>query len=374
MKIGLSVTSILPPKCQFDGIGTYSSNLVHALEDIPEIVVSRYAFPSYYLHNRNNLNSNFFPLPFEVSVANSILFRRPFVKSTEISLFHATDHRIPHFKDIPVVATLNDAVPLLKTEWVRSRLRWLKNWAFYRSVQWARHVIALSHAVVPDLVSAFGISENKISVIPLGVSEHYFHRATSEEKLAVLHKYGLREGYYLFIGTLQPRKNVEGIIAAHRLLPMPIRREHPLVLVGRNGWRTENLLADISQLTAEGTGKWLNHVPQADLPILLQAASAFVFPSLYEGFGMPLLEAFASQIPVVTSNTSALPEVAGDAAVLVNPYSSGEISAGMREVLENQHLRAELCQRGLRRAQTMTWSKCAKLTANVYQRVLNGHV
>lgn len=370
MKVGLSVNSFLTPDNKIDGIGTYTKNLYQALAKLPNIHVTQCAFPKPELQQNSKLDISFFSSSFKASLLQALLFNKPFKNPTEIALFHATDHHIPKFNNIPVIATLHDAVPLLQPDWARTSLRGLKNWAFRTSVQWADHIITISQAMVPDLIQAFGIPEHKISVVPHGVDEHYFLRVSESERLAVLKKYDLRTGYYLFIGTLQPRKNLERIIASHRLLPKNIRQEHPLIIVGRNGWNTESLLPEIYKLTQEKHGKWLNYVPQTDIPSLLQSACALVFPSLYEGFGMPVLEAFASKTAVITSNVSALPEVAGDAAILVNPYSIEEICAAMKNIIKNNELSENLIELGYKKAQELTWTKCALQTMNIYKKML----
>jgi alpha-1,3-rhamnosyl/mannosyltransferase len=140
-----------------------------------------------------------------------------------------------------------------------------------------------------------------------------------------MEKFGLAPGYFLFVGTLQPRKNVERIVAAYKSLPSELQEERHLVIAGQAGWGSASLLTQIQSLQQEGKCSWLKYVAAEDLKTLYQCAGAFVFPSLWEGFGIPVLEAFASRVPVITSNLSSLPEVAGDAAILIDPYSVSDL-------------------------------------------------
>ena len=177
----------------------------------------------------------------------------------------------------------------------------------------------------------------------------------------------MHPGYFIAVGTLQPRKNVARILQAHALLPVDIRKQHPLVVVGQNGWRTDELMLALAQLEANGFGRWLKYVPRQDLFSLLQGAQALVFPSLYEGFGLPVLEGFASGIPVITSNTTSLPEVVGDAAMMVNPLSVEEIAHAMLQMVEQPEMRNALISKGLIQAEKFTWQQTAQRTQEVYR-------
>lgn len=313
-------------------------------------------------------------LPFPAATLYSALTRRPAwgheAVEREIDVFHAPDHRIPRLGSVPVVATVMDAIPLAHPEWASASMRWLKNRLFAESVKWADHVITISSFVLPDLVEYLHIPAERISVVPLGVDEAYFDRVEQEVRAASLDKYGLRTGFFLFIGTLQPRKNVERIIFAHRALPHAVRSAHPLVIVGQNGWGTESLMPMLAGLKDEGVGVWLDYVPRDDMFALMQSASALVFPSLYEGFGLPVLEAFASGLPVIASNTTSLPEVAGDAALLVDPENVEEIAHAMARIIVDPALAGLLREKGLARARELSWANCATRTLQVYRSMI----
>jgi alpha-1,3-rhamnosyl/mannosyltransferase len=180
----------------------------------------------------------------------------------------------------------------------------------------------------------------------------------------------LRPGYYLFVGILQPRKNLERVLQAHDTLPAELRRERPLVVVGKAGWRCEALLEKLMVKVASGEAYWLNDVHGiTELRHLYAGAGVFVFPSLYEGFGLPVLEAFASGVPVVTSNTTSLPEVSAGVGFEVDPASVEEISFAMERALLDDE-RAWRIPAGRQRAAGMGWDACVEGTLSVYRRVL----
>lgn len=289
-----------------------------------------------------------------------------------IDIFHATDHLVPKYRDFPVVATLMDAIPLSHPEWMRMRLARQKNWLWRRAARWANHVLTISEYSKDEIARHFGIARDRITVVPLGVDERYFERFTVPQKKEALDRLGLPERFFLCVGTLQPRKNLERVLDAHAALPAALQKEVPLVVVGRNGWGADTLAARLSDPAREGRVRWLKYLPDTDVRCLLQSAQALVFASLCEGFGLPVVEAFASGLPVIASNTSSLPEVAGDAALLVDPLDVGGIADAMRQVVDQPALAARLAAAGEQRARQLSWSACAARTLEVYRRILDG--
>lgn len=288
----------------------------------------------------------------------------------KIDLFFAPDHHIPWMKNVPVIATVMDIIPIIHPEWASSRFRRLKNFLFKRTILSADHIITVSQYSKDDIIQYLGVSPEKISVVDLGVNKRFFYKVTDHEKKNVLDKYSLIADFFLFIGTLQPRKNILRIIEAHRRLPEEVKKKHPLVIVGQYGWGSQKLMEEIDIMQKHNDGVWLSYVAQEDLYALLQLAIGMVYPSLYEGFGLPVIEGFASKCPVITSNITSLPEVAGDAALRVDPYSTKEITDAMNQLVHNKVLRETLIARGNERVKKYNWDKVADDHLIIFKKVL----
>ena len=362
---------------RLDGIGVYSRNLHAELSKREGVSVLPVCFPPKPWQPalaHSFLGKAGFTGAYGANAALSALTSMPFrgadAVSRRIDLYHATDHLIPKLKGVPVVATICDALAVKRPDWINAGPGAFRSFLFKSSARWARRVIAISAAMVPDLVEHLGVPEESVSVVHMGIGQDWFEAVTAEEKRAVLKKYGLSEGYFLFVGTLQPRKNLESILSAYEALPEEIRSRRQLVIAGQAGWGSEALVARLRALQGGGRCCWLQYVPANELRALYQNARVFVFPSLSEGFGIPVLEAFASRVPVVTSNVSSLPEVAGDAAVLVDPRSVSELSEAMAGLAEDQTLAVSLAERGRARAALMTWEACASKTLDVYRKAM----
>jgi glycosyltransferase involved in cell wall biosynthesis len=353
-----------------DGIASYVLRLQSSLSDVPDVLLRPFEFSrNSATEGKKNWG------PFTAQAAWSLVTGRPFynaqasVLRLKPDVVHATDHLILRLEGIPVVATLFDAIPLSHPQTLRSPVGQLKAGLWRRTAGWATEVITISEHSKREIVKWFGISEEKITVTPLGVDDAWYQAVTNEKNLEVANKYDLPERFFFFVGTLQPRKNIRRIIDAHKTLPPALRRECPLVIAGRHGWKCE---AEVKELRScqDGTLRWLQYVPSEDLAPIFKQATALVWPSLNEGFGLPVVEAFAAGLPVVTSNTTSLPEVAGDAALLVNPENTGEIADAMRQMATNDAMRSDLRVRGLARAKQFTWDRTARQTIGVYRKAI----
>jgi glycosyltransferase involved in cell wall biosynthesis len=244
--------------------------------------------------------------------------------------------------------------------------------SFPDAVERADLLIADSENTKFDIIKFLQVPEEKIKVIYIGVDKYFQPVADPVQLAGVRHRYSLPEHFILMVGSIQPRKNIAGVLAAmasllnkHRTFPWK------LVLAGGGGWKNEGLADKISALGLEDRVHFTGYVADEDLPALYSLADLFVFPSLYEGFGLPVVEAMACGVPVVTSNNSCLPEIAGDAAVLVDPHDERDIANGMLRLLEDQDLRVQCVNRGLERARMFSWETAARQTLQAFHEIVD---
>jgi glycosyltransferase involved in cell wall biosynthesis len=231
----------------------------------------------------------------------------------------------------------------------------------------ATRLIADSSATQHDLIERYGVGPDKITVVYPGYDKTIFQPVRDEETIEVVKaRYGITDDYILFVGTLQPRKNLTSLIKAFSDLQLPTSNLQ-LVIAGKKGWLYKEIFRQVEELGLEAKAVFTGYVPEGNLPALLSGARLFVFPSLYEGFGLPVLEAMACGTPVVCSKVSSLPEVAGDAAVLVDPLDVKGLAAAMERVLGDEELRSDLINRGFAQVRKFSWEKCARETLHVLE-------
>jgi glycosyltransferase involved in cell wall biosynthesis len=234
------------------------------------------------------------------------------------------------------------------------------------------HFITDAHSTKEGLAQHFAVPREKIEVIELGVDHDRFQPPGAEQVTAVKRHYNLQSPYVLHVSNYHPRKNLFNIVEAFAIVRQQGFREVQLVIAGGGGWRYEEFLRYIEPQRSRGEILLLGQIEENWLPSLYAGAEVFVFPSLYEGFGLPVLEAMACGTPVVTSNVFSLPEVAGDAAIRVNPESVEAISDAMITVLNDKRLREALREKGIERAKQFTWQACAKKHLKLYQNLCAG--
>lgn len=280
-------------------------------------------------------------------------------------VFFTPTHYAPRFCPMPLVITIFD-LSFLKKEFrvfFRTSDLWqLRSWTAY-SVKQASHILTISQHSKRDIIEAYGVPEDHVTVTYPG-SDPIFHPggvipgATPGAES--------KKPYILFVGTLQPRKNLERLIEAFTILE---RRDLHLVIAGKKGWLYDGIFAKARESPAVGRIQFLDYVPEAELLHLFANASVFALPSLYEGFGIPVLNAFAAGVPVVASKVSSLPEIVGDAGVLVDPYDVSAIAAGIEKALNN---RDNLITKGRQRVRKFSWQECAQTTLCVLRKVARG--
>ncbi len=300
---------------------------------------------------------SFFPVPYS-------LF---FGKNTDITMFF--NYLIPPGVRGKKIAIIYDMTYKTYPETVRNRTRHLLNLALEKSCQRADHIITISEFSKKEIMKYLGIPKDKITVMPCGVDFSIYHPNYSVDEVnKVVEKYNIDSPYILYLGTLEPRKNIERLIQAYGKLSEEKKNLPKLVLAGRKGWMYESIFKTVKTLNLEEKIIFTGYVDEKDAPILMKGAEIFLFPSIYEGFGMPPLEAMACGTPVLVSNVSSLPEVVGDAGIQVNPFSIESIKNGMEYLINNKEKRLELSLRGIQKSKAFTWD----VSAQILRKVFNG--
>lgn len=266
-----------------------------------------------------------------------------------------------------VVLTVHDVSFLVNPAWFRRGRSLYYRHGVRMSIKHAARIIAVSHVTARELVERLRVPEDRIDVIHNGIQER-FRPVPEAERAAVRAKYNLPYRFLLFLGTVEPRKNVERIV--HAFSRIVGECEPHLVIAGRRGWKCDSVFSAIDASPARDRIHVPGFIASADLPALMTAAEGFVWPSLYEGFGIPNIEAMACDTPVLTSNVSSIPEVVGDAALMVDPYDVDAIANGMYRLCTEGALRARLREAGLRQAAKYSWRRTAEHTLETYRRVL----
>ncbi len=287
-----------------------------------------------------------------------------------LDLLHSPDFIPPAAGYRRSVITVHDLTFLRYPEFLTVEARRYYNSQIGWAVRRAAAIAADSQATKVDLMELLGVPGDKVTVIPLGLDPEFRPDAPEGADVATLGRLGLARGYVLFVGTFEPRKNVKGLLRAFAQWRSEVPEAPPLVLVGRAGWLFDETLAEITRLGLEAHVRRLEELPAADLPAVYRGAGVLVLPSHYEGFGFPVLEAMGCGTPVICSNRASLPEIAGDAAVMVDPDDERALADALGRVLGDTTLRAELAARGLVRAQLYTWERTARETLALYERVL----
>ncbi len=288
-------------------------------------------------------------------------------------VFHGTDHLLPVYKHSRTVFTVHDLIYLFYPQYHLRLNRWFLTLMLPRFLRRADGVIAVSEHTRRDVMTHMRIPEEKITVIYEGANPNYRPLNDPAAVAAVRAKYNVPERYILFFSTIEPRKNLGALLGAyHALLARP-GTWPDLVIAGRKGWLYEPVFARVQALGLTERVRFTDWVAEADAPALMNGAEVFVYPSLYEGFGLPPLEAMACGVPVVASSASSIPEIVGEAGLLVNPTDEGALMEAMQAALTDPQLRASMRARGLARAKRFTWEAAARETLKVYARVVDEH-
>jgi glycosyltransferase involved in cell wall biosynthesis len=361
-------------KYQDFGIGTYIRNLVHHLARIDQkteyVLLCRPTDRS-----RIAIPSGNFRLVDEPSPPNSAAehVRIPVsLRRERIDLFHSPHYVLPPLINCRSVVTIHDCIHLMFPQYQPNRLAHL----YARLQMWtAAHrsdrVLTVSETSKQDILRRFRIPADKVTVVYNAIDERLTVPPTAEDIEHVRDRYQLKDPFVLYVGNIKPHKNIERLIEAFRELRREAQFESlKLVIIGDEISRYQGLRRAVHQHKLHKHVRFLGFVPPDTLGVLYRVARVFVFPSLYEGFGLPPLEAMYLGTPVVTSNVSSLPEVVGDAAILVDPYSPASIAEGMRKALTDESLRASLRVSGMARAREFSWARSVEQIHQVYTDVM----
>jgi glycosyltransferase involved in cell wall biosynthesis len=283
-------------------------------------------------------------------------------------VFHATEHLLMPLGDVPTVLTVHDLIFKLFPQHHKRLNYWFLNAAMPVFVKRAGAIIAISQATKNDLIRYYGTPDNKITVVHEAAAPH-FRVPSNSEVARVRAKYNLPERFMLSVGTIEPRKNLSRLAESLAQLRTYDRRLK-LVVGGAKGWLYEELFDRIKELDLEDAVLMLGYVPDADLPGLFRAATVYVMASIYEGAGLPVVEAMACGCPVVSSRESSLPELGADVPHYFNPYDVNHMTDVIGDVLADDQLRTQMAEAGPDRAARFSWERAARETIAVYRRVM----
>ncbi|MFJ4343862.1 glycosyltransferase family 4 protein [Pseudomonas sp. NPDC089401] len=374
------ILSVEPVRFPLTGIGRYTYELATRLQSTSEITELRFfagrrflpALPtasdqSDAVHGlKRFVQKN--ALAVEAYRRLMPILRKRALKGHEDHLYHSPNYYLPPFTGRSV-ATFHDLSPFTWAHCQAPQIARYLQKELKLTLERADALITDSHYTRQELADYFAWPIERIHAVPLASSPEFYPRS-AEALREALARHGLEAGgYSLFVGTIEPRKNLETLLDAYGKLPLALRQRWPLILTGYHGWRSEAIHQRISQAQQQGWARYLGFAASEDLPLLYAGARLFTFPSHYEGFGLPVLEAMSSGVPVVCSNTSSLPEVAGQAALMCAPDDVDGLSALLQRGLEDGVWRQAAVEQGLRHAARFSWERCAQATIEVYRKV-----
>lgn len=377
MQVAFNATALLSP---LTGIGQYAHHLALGLQQIPEIDVNFFYGTGWSRDVRGKplpnvttiktLVRRFLPNSYAVSRAFQQNRFSEFTRKTPHDVYHEPNFLAYRF-DGPSIITVHDL------SWIRypemhpiERVRAMdKN--FQPGLDRASLILTDSEFVKRELIDVFNVKPERIRPVLLGV-EALFHPRSADETRSVLDANGLLHGQYLLaVGTLEPRKNLAVALRAFMRLDPQLRKRFPLVLVGMKGWHTSALEQQIAPLVAAGEIRQLGYLAREDLAKVIAGATTLIYPSIYEGFGLPPLEAMACGIPVITSNVSSIPEVVGDTGVMIAPHDVDGLVEAMKTMLTGPELREGMARKALVRSAQFTWANCVTQTVDAYRSVIS---
>ncbi|MEL6929551.1 MAG: glycosyltransferase family 1 protein [Cyanobacteria bacterium J06600_6] len=342
------------------GIATYAQNIIGSLESLQPTLLSAVEFSGF---DRYRIADNMTPAQGSQGHLRRLLWTQlqlpKIYQELNAELIYSPIPEAPLFSQARSVVMCHDLIPLRFPRWTSPLTNYFR-YAVPLVLKQAEHIICNSQATANDLVSYYGIPANKITPILLGYDRTNFYPRDADHKL--------ENPYFLYLGRSDPYKNLSGLITAFAAIPT---QDYHLAIAGSTDPRfTPQLQQQASELGIAHRIKWLDYLDYEELPVVISNAIALVFPTLWEGFGLPVLEAMACGTPVITSDLASLPEITGDAALLVNPHQTEEITLAMLVVAEDSEMRSQLQQRSLQQAQKFSWTKTGAETQEVLKQFL----
>src|SRR5215203_719655 len=373
MKIGIEAQRIFRPKKH--GMDVVAIELIKNLQEIDEE-------NEYHVFGRTGVNDIFSKKPnFYIDTFSAFSYAdwEQFelvkeAKKQKVDLLHCTANTAPLYLSVPLVVTIHDIIYLEKLDFKGSSYQNLGN--LYRRLivptvaKKAKVILTVSEFEKQNIVKKLGLPEAKVKVLYNGVGPQFSNHYLTEEVEAFRGKYGLPKQFIMFLGNTAPKKNTETVIKAYVDFCVQHKSPIPLVLLDYKKELVAKVVSELNRSELLPNFVFPGYVPYAEIPLMYNAATLFLYPSLRESFGLPILEAMACGVPVITSITSSMPEVAGDAAELINPFNFKDLSVAIGKLLTNQDLRINYKHKGLHRAKQFTWRRSAEELVGIYKTIL----
>ena len=382
MRIGIDCRTILnPEKDDLVGITHYTYQLVKHLINLDNKEKNEYilffdkevAGKNIIKFSKPYVKIKYFPfMQYKkfLPIAYSHFLISAFLKRESLDIFHSPTPYLPLSYNEPSVVTAHDLTiykfPKLFPSGQFLNVKITTPNAFKK----AKKIIAISQSIKQDLIKIFKTPADKIEVIYNGINKELFQESPKIEIEKIKNQYGIKENYILFLGTLEPRKNIEMLIEAYELFQKNSATKYQLVIAGKEGWTAQKIHKKAMNSPYKKEIIFTGYIGPENLNALFSEAKVFVFPSLHEGFGMPVIEAMAKKIPVITSNIESLSEITSKTAILINPKKKEELKEALELVLNNEELRIKLIEKGFKRAKEFCWEKCAEETLEIYKNCL----
>ena len=375
MKIAVN---ILSAKSQHHGVGVYVANILKHLIPLAEEHTFLFykrseGIPIQNLRAGAGIKWEDIVLPRTLRIIWEHTFLPLSLSKERVDLFWGPCNFLPLIKACRYLVTIHDLAPFLLPHSLPLIRRIYYKRAFENSIRLADQIIVVSESLKTDLIKSLAVPEEKIKVIYNGIDES-FRPVTDNAILSRIHeKYHLPSSFILTLGVLEPKKNIERLLQTYADLKKSLPNLPKLVIGGSReyGWMNSRVFQLVKSLALDDDVIFTGTIVHEDLPAVYNLATLFILPSLYEGFGLPIIEAMACGTPVITSNTSSLPEVAGNAAVLVDPYDVEKISQAIGQVLTNERLQKEMREKGKENAKRFSWERAANALLEIFEEIRN---